>query len=226
MPTKGRKRSTKKSTPSLKRYIREVMRIKQQQANLPTATLSTTVNALNTMVDELFDRLLGKAGGSAKYDKKKTLDQRDIKLAVQLECKGTLTKHTISEITRATTAYATNDTEENKPKKMSNSKKAGLVFPIGRIHNVIRDRHVTERVSKTAAIAMAAALEYLVTEVIEVAIEELKRTKHKRVTLRHIKLGVSADEDLNELFKNASFVQGGTTPNIHPKLLPKKAKKV
>ena len=53
---------------------------------------------------------------------------------------------------------------------MSRSARAGLQFPVGRLHRMIKQR-VTQscRVGATAAVYGAAVLEYLTAEVLEIA---------------------------------------------------------
>jgi histone H2A len=68
---------------------------------------------------------------------------------------------------------------------------------------------------------VAAVLEYLTAEVLELAGNCSKDSSKKRVIPRHILLAVKNDEELNKLFKNVTIAQGGVLPNIHAVLLPK-----
>ena len=72
---------------------------------------------------------------------------------------------------------------------------------------------------------MAAVLEYLAAEVLELAGNAAKDNKKSRIVPRHILLAIRNDEELNKLMSNTTIADGGVLPNINPMLLPSKTKK-
>lgn len=112
-------------------------------------------------------------------------------------------------------------------KVKSKSFRAGLQFPVGRISRLMRENSIgkARRVGDTAGVYMAAVLEYLVAEILELAGNASRDNKKHRILPRHILLAIRNDEELNKLTKNAIFPSGGVLPNIHSVLLPKKTKK-
>jgi len=56
-----------------------------------------------------------------------------------------------------------------KGKAKSRSSRAGLQFPVGRIHRLLRKGNYAERVGAGAPVYMAAVMEYLAAEVLELA---------------------------------------------------------
>ena len=110
-------------------------------------------------------------------------------------------------------------------KGSSRSAKAGLQFPVGRLARFMRNQRVAARIGAGAPVYMAAVLEYLAAEILELAGNAAKDNKKARIIPRHIQLAVRNDEELNKLFGSVTIAQGGVLPNIHSVLLPKSAKK-
>ena len=71
---------------------------------------------------------------------------------------------------------------------------------------------------------LAAVLEYLAAEVLELAGNAAKDQKKSRIVPRHILLAVRNDEELNKLLANTTISEGGVLPYINPSLLPNKPK--
>ena len=109
-------------------------------------------------------------------------------------------------------------------KSTSRSAKAGLQFPVGRLARYLRQGGFAKRVGAGAPVYLAAVLEYLTAELLELAGNAAKDNKRTRVTPRHIQLAVRNDEELNKFLGNVTVAQGGVLPNIHAVLLPKKKK--
>ncbi|VVC89368.1 unnamed protein product [Leptidea sinapis] len=83
--------------------------------------------------------------------------------------------------------------------KISKSKRAGIIFPVARIHNNLRG--YAPRVSADAAIFLAAVIE---------------------ITTRHIMIAIKTDSELDQLFGRAVIPNAGVVPQIHQFLIPKK----
>ncbi|XP_066469152.1 histone H2A-like [Tiliqua scincoides] len=109
-----------------------------------------------------------------------------------------------------------------RAKGKSRSSRAGLQFPVGRVHRLLRKGNYAERIGGGAPVYMAAVLEYLSAEILELAGNAARDNKKSRIIPRHLQLAVRNDEELNKLLGGVTIAQGGVLPNIHAVLLPKK----
>ena len=107
-------------------------------------------------------------------------------------------------------------------KSSTRSSRAGLQFPVGRIHRHLREGRYAERVGAGAPVYLAAVLEYLTAEILELAGNAARDNKRTRIVPRHIQLAVRNDEELNRLLGGVTIASGGVLPNIQDVLLPKK----
>ncbi|KAM9846950.1 core histone macro-H2A.1 isoform 2-T3 [Aulostomus maculatus] len=111
---------------------------------------------------------------------------------------------------------------KKKLTKTSRSTKAGVIFPVGRMLRYIKRGLPKYRIGVGAPVYLAAVLEYLTAEILELAGNAARDNKKGRVTPRHILLAIANDEELNQLLKGVTIAAGGVLPNIHPELLAKK----
>ncbi|MGH0157055.1 UNVERIFIED_CONTAM: hypothetical protein FKN15_032884 [Acipenser sinensis] len=100
-----------------------------------------------------------------------------------------------------------------------------LQFPVGRVHRLLRKGNYAQRVGAGAPVYLAAVLEYLTAEILELAGNAARDNKKTRIIPRHLQLAVRNDEELNKLMGGVTIAQGGVLPNIQAVLLPKKTEK-
>eukprot|EP00798_Chlamydomonas_sp_ICE-L_P007600 gene7600-biopygen17383 len=110
-------------------------------------------------------------------------------------------------------------------KAVSRSSKAGLQFPVGRVARYLKKGKYAERVGAGAPVYLAAVLEYLCAEVLELAGNAARDNKKTRIVPRHVQLAIRNDEELSKLLGTVTIANGGVLPNIHSMLLPKKSAK-
>lgn len=103
-------------------------------------------------------------------------------------------------------------------KHVSTAKTAGITMPPSYSRRTLKSH--SGRVSKNAAIFHAAVLEYIMSEVIEGAVEALKEsnktekgkfkaTPQKSLTPRHVQSYIKADVDVCKVFGSASGIMAG-----------------
>lgn len=109
-----------------------------------------------------------------------------------------------------------------KKKIVSQSAKAGVLFPVARMRRYLKGMTHHFRIGSGAPVYMAAVIEYLTAEILELAGNAARDNKKARVTPRHILLAVANDEELNRLLKHVTISSGGVLPHIHPELLSRR----
>ena len=112
---------------------------------------------------------------------------------------------------------------KSKAKAKSKSSRAGLQFPVSRILRYLRKGNYSRRVGSGAPVYLAAVMEYLAAEVLELAGNAARDNKKTRIIPRHLLLAIRNDEELNRLLSGITIAQGGVLPNIQAVLLPKKS---
>ena len=106
-------------------------------------------------------------------------------------------------------------------KSKTRSSRAGLQFPVGRIHRFLRQGNYAQRVGAGAPVYLAAILEYLAAEILELAGNAARDNNKHRINPRHIQLAVRNDDELSKLLSGVTIAQGGVLPHIHSNLIPK-----
>ncbi|GAU99316.1 hypothetical protein RvY_10340 [Ramazzottius varieornatus] len=110
---------------------------------------------------------------------------------------------------------------QNEKGGIGKSKKAGIVFPVGRMHRYMKKGNYAEKIGTGASVYAAAVIEYLVAEVLELAGNAARDNKKGRITPRHLMMAIRNDEELNRLLGSVIISQGGVIPNIEAVLLKK-----
>ena len=109
-----------------------------------------------------------------------------------------------------------------RSKRRSRSQRAGLQFAVSRVHRQMRRLSTKQLLGNASPVYLAAVLEYLTAEVLELAGNAARDNKRARINPRHILLAVSNDTELSSLLKSVTIPSGGILPNIEPSLVPRK----
>ena len=68
---------------------------------------------------------------------------------------------------------------------------------------------------------MAAVLEYLTCEILELAGNAAEEHKKKTIGPRHLQLAIRNDEELNKIMAMTTIAKGGVMPNVQSALFGK-----
>lgn len=94
-----RRRRHRKESYSI--YIYKVLK----QVHPDTGISSKAMSIMNSFVQDIFERVATEASKLTHYNKKQTISSREIQTAVRLHLPGELSKHAVSEGTKAVTKY-------------------------------------------------------------------------------------------------------------------------
>jgi histone H2B len=98
--SKGGKK-TRRRVEKYNSYIFKVLK----QVHPDTGISRRGMSVMNSLMNDMFERLAGESGRLVRYSKKATLSSREIQTAVRLTLPGELAKHAVSEGTKAVTKY-------------------------------------------------------------------------------------------------------------------------
>lgn len=182
---------------SFQKYIRQVL---LQIA--PDMTLSdTSSKMLNSIAYNLLNILSETTIRVTQLKEDKTISARSVQTAVRLKLVGELAKHAVSQGSKAVTNY-TDYNNANKKKRVTTEKKAKLQFKVSRCKTILQ-RHQskdTPNIAPTAAIYLAAVVEYVCAEIIELSNIQAREDNRSRITHIDVKNAIRKDAELSELF--------------------------
>lgn len=84
--------------------------------------------------------------------------------------------------------------------KTSRSCRAGLIFPVSRIDRFLRKGDYTERIGSGASVYMAAVLQYLTYDLVDIAGNIAMGAGKRRIAPVHLRQAVSNDSELQSVF--------------------------
>lgn len=91
---------------------------------------------------------------------------------------------------------------KKRRKNVSRSTRAELQFPVSRVDRILREGKYSQRVSSSAPVFLAGVLEYLTSNILELAGEEARNNGKKRIAPEHVCRVVQTNEQLCQLFKD------------------------
>ena len=96
-----KKKRKRKRKESFSIYIYKVLK----QVHPDTGISSKAMSIMNSFVNDIFERIATESSKLAHVNKRHTISSREIQTAVRLHLPGELSKHAVSEGTKAVTKY-------------------------------------------------------------------------------------------------------------------------
>tara|TARA_B100000787_G_scaffold97546_1_gene71962 strand:+ start:1163 stop:1618 length:456 start_codon:yes stop_codon:yes gene_type:complete len=150
-----------------------------------------TADALNhtvALIDKLRDRCVMTAVVVCKRKRRKTLKKCDLMDAVRDVMPSAIHKDVLEDIISYT--------------KHSHHDGLHELFSVSRADRAIRQVHLG-RVGAMAKIALAAAIEWVAAELLELSWKKAKYDKKNRIEYDHVGRAIKGDPFIAELFENA-----------------------
>jgi len=241
--TKDAKKSKPKQNVSFSKYIKEVLKAQNQDAEtksqkskdgISTAGMRISKPSRAVMDSILTTLVQSTITSCAEFlANHSQISDNDITSAVRFVIKGDLLKHALSNTAVALSKYKAAKLEEAGKKgdkenpKASRTKEdmAGLIFPISRIRKLMKK--LANRVVKVkAAVVMTSVLQYITAEILQLSSVEAASNKKHTIKPIHISAALAHDSELIKLLNGGSIMGSyqSANPGINPALLPKKSK--
>ena len=209
-------------------YIYKVLK----QVHPDTGITSEAKVQVNSLLNVIAEAISSKASFICHKNKKKTLTSRTVQAAARLVLPKELAKHSVSEGVKAITKFVSAGRGANYP-ITTRQQRAGLEFPPARAERFLRNAHCTGReyngglrgaMGSGSSVYLAAVLEYLAAEILELAGNCARDQKRTRITSRCLYIAMQNDYELTSLVKRVKWqiYGGGVLPNVHAALLPER----
>ena len=167
---------------------------------------------LNMMLQNVIERILNVAQDITFLGNKMTIGGGEVQIGTDIILPEKLGKNCISEARRSIGKFSSQNqgglSDGNRAKPVTKSSRAGLVIPVTRIGNFMRSKTSGSRQGAGAPIYMAAVIEYLTCELLELSGNVTLNDKSEIISPHHIFLAVSSDDELSELFKGIKIGNG------------------
>jgi histone H3/H4 len=209
----------KKKSRYFETYISKVLK----QVSSSNGITSNAKQQLNSVICIVAKEISKTVIHLTEIAKKKTMSHKEVENAVKLLFSGELSSNSILEGIKSVDKFST----ENS-KGSSRQGKAGIIFPPSVSEKFLRNFGYSKvMVTSSAPIFLAATLEYLTAEILELSAKYSNEHKRVRITIRDLQLSIGNDTELSNLFDklNISFLGGGVIPFIHQVLITKKLRK-
>jgi histone H2B len=180
----------------------------------PDAEISDkSIAILCDFVYDIFLQVCVESENLSRLNKRETITSREIQTSVRLILHGELAKHAVSEGTKAVTKYnsALAEGEDSDYNKFNI-----VTFPVQKIHSLLKE-HWLGSIGIGAGVYLAAVLEYLCAEVLELsgnAARDRTTGTKECILPKHIMYAIRNDQELERLCRRVIIPDCGALPLV------------
>lgn len=189
-------------------FLSKILKNQYPKGGFTGDALSTTHNLSIVIISKITNVMNGLIGQSGK----KTASDADVEAAVSMIFYDSADP--IKDFAREACTKSKSSDSDGDEEKKKRTEKAGLIIPIARTEKFMMERLNVNRKTSTAAVYLAAVVEYVITELISQAMDETTASDRSRVTPRKIKIVI--DKQDNVMFRRVFsdvLLAGGVTPD-------------
>ncbi|XP_058830909.1 histone H2A-beta, sperm-like [Topomyia yanbarensis] len=99
--------------------------------------------------------------------------------------------------------------------RRSRSSRAELRFPVGRIHRLLKKGNYANRIGAGASVYLTAVMEYIATEILELAGNNARDARKVRIIPRHLMMAIEFDAELRQVLGHGTIPQAGIIPQMY-----------
>ena len=121
------------------------------------------------------------------------------------------------------TPAAAEPQEEGKNKRKTLHDRIGLVFPVARVKAYMKWKGTSKYISPESAVALAAGMEYFVSELLAITIDE---SKGKSITTRDLFMTIESDPEIKRFFDGAILRGSGVNTTLANAMRREKLRKL
>lgn len=209
----------KKKSRFFETYISKLINVHFRNKSITTSAKQQLNNFLCTVARQICDR----CERMTILSKKKTISFQEVSSAVSTLFPPTLAENSVKFSNQSAVTFISKRDDTG-----SRQNKAELIFPPCVAEKFLRRFGMSKfKISECAPVALAATLEYITADLLEIASHISTDDNRVRITVRDLTLSSQNDPEISQLFRdlNVCFLGGGVIPYIHPSLLPKPEEK-
>lgn len=194
---------------SFRPYIHDI----REQVHPDHKLTKNTVNTINRVLNLLGAKIAKSALTIALSQKKKTISSHDVSYGIRVSLPKELAKHANSEMTKACTKFQTTSSADIKPTPLKskpigslNARRAGILISPSRARQFFRSFDM--RISSSTPVALAAVLDYIAADLLEVAGQNAISSKRVIISNQDVFRAVDMDVDLTCMFSRLNIAFG------------------
>ena len=216
-------KAVKKKTHFFEIYISKVLKQVSENGGI-------TMNAkqqINSCLCTIAKHISFTSLNITMLSKKKTITEKEIISAIKILFTDELLNNSLTEGNNAINNFKNSKDSHLGEKNICRQKKAGIIFSPSLLEKFLKQfGYIKIMVSSLAPVFLAAVLEYLTYEILDISNDICKENKRVRINVRDLELSIRSDIELDNLFTklNINLLGGGVIPFIHSSLITKPKK--